>query len=141
MRPAQMTTATTNTAPWRASSRLRLLTRLLALSAAVAASLLSLCAADVAAAAPADGRSWELVTPPDPNGNAPGNTLAIDADGDRIVYGTQGPVSGAVAGGRVTTSIAVRGSRGWSSTPVTYPYSSPSATGQSAFAVGASRDL
>ncbi|HYI99050.1 MAG TPA: hypothetical protein VEX36_05135 [Thermoleophilaceae bacterium] len=136
-----MTTATTQTAPWRASSRWGLLTRALALSAALAVCLLTVCTASADAAAPAHGRAWELVTPPDPSGNNPANTLAIDADGDRIVYATQGPVPGVVAGARATTSIAVRGPAGWSSTPVTYPYSVSTLTLQPPLPVGASRDL
>ena len=97
------------------------------------------------AAGEADGRVWEMVSPPDRGG---GDVQAIDegpnvliqaaTDGDAISYGTDAPV-GTAEGSRSyepTQMLATRGSAGWFSqdivTPNEYATSLPPATGAGA---------
>ncbi len=81
--------------------------------------------AEASVAAPAHGRAWELVTPPDPSGAPVDSVHGIAPDGDRLVYSTVGPVPGAQAGSLRTPSLAERTPSGWTRVPIGPPYSVP----------------
>jgi hypothetical protein len=101
----------------------------------------AIAAAQASAAVPANGRAWELVTPPDPNGAATARALAVAADGDRIAYATGGPLPGSKAGSLVSPNYAERTPLGWRSLPLAMPYSVPEFTFLSPELVGASTDM
>ena len=72
---------------------------------------------------PDQGRSWELVTPPDVVSATLYNVRALSADGDHLSYMTLGPLPGAPAGAPVpSVNMARRGGSGWSDQPVGAPY-------------------
>jgi hypothetical protein len=72
---------------------------------------------------PDQGRSWELVTPPEVVSAVMYNVRALSSDGNRISYMTFGTLPGAPAGAPLTTAnMAVRGASGWSDQPLGAPY-------------------
>lgn len=79
-----------------------------------------------AAAVPANGRAWELVSPSDPVAAVAHGALAIDAGGDRLAYLSLGAMPGAPAGDLAASSVAIRGPGGWETTPVGLPYNNSS---------------
>ncbi len=106
---------------WRAVLRKRgLATRLFVLAAAAAVFGLS---ATSALGAPGHGRTWELVTPPDPNGAPVLGVFGRDVAGERVMYATIGPSPGAPAGSLIAFNTAVRGPLGWTAQPLGSPYS------------------
>jgi hypothetical protein len=107
----------------------------------VAAVLIALAAAPAAAAVPAHGRAWELVTATDPQGTQLILTRAWRADGEAVVIGTIGPMPGAVSGELLSHSIATRTASGWRSVPVTAAYTTPEARFFGTAAMAVSTDL
>ncbi len=95
------------------------------LVAAIAATAPAAGIAEASVAAPAHGRAWELVTPPDPAGAPVDAVYGIAHAGDRLIYTTVGPVPGAQAGSLRTPSLAQRTPSGWTRTPIGPPYSVP----------------
>ena len=72
---------------------------------------------------PDQGRSWELVTPPEVVSALLYNVRALSADGNHVSYMTTGSLPGAPAGAPIpTANLAVRGTGGWSDQPVGAPY-------------------
>jgi hypothetical protein len=83
-------------------------------------------------ALPADGRGWELVSPPDKDGAEPdsltgeGGVIQASQDGGAITYVADGPMpaSGETEGSRSpepTQVLSTRGAEGWTSTDITTP--------------------
>jgi len=97
--------------------------RLLASSSLVAGLMISFITASPCAAAPGNGRAWELVTSRDPVASIVFQPLAISAQGDRYAYFTVGSGPGAPAGDLAATNLATREASGWSTTPLGAPYS------------------
>jgi hypothetical protein len=95
------------------------------LVAAIAAAAPAAGTAEASVAAPAHGRAWELVTPPEPNGAPVDVVYGIAPDGDRLVYTTVGAVPGAQAGSLRTPSLGERTPSGWTRVPIGPPYSIP----------------
>jgi hypothetical protein len=96
---------------------------------------------DAGAAAPAHGRVWELVTPPDPNGSPVGGVYGIAPTGDRLAYYTIGPPPGSQAGSLVTPSFARRTPLGWDSVPMALPYTNAQLNFSPQVAVAANEDM
>lgn len=90
---------------------------------AIAATAPAAGTAEASVAAPAHGRAWELVTPPDPAGAPVDVVYGIAHAGDRLIYNTVGPVPGAQAGSLRTPSLGQRTPAGWTRTPIGPPYS------------------
>lgn len=91
-----------------------------------------------------DGRSWELVSPPNKNGaliavTEQGGQVQAAADGSGIAYMSQGPNlgEGPVGHGTYSQTLSRRGGEGWGSLDLTLPGRLPekeeSATGLSTF--------
>jgi hypothetical protein len=116
-------------------------TALLLLVAAIAAMLPAAGTAWASVAAPAHGRAWELITPPDPNGAPVNSVYGIAPDGDRLAYNTVGPLPGAQAGSLQSPSMATRTQLGWASVPIATPYSVPQLSFSSPLLAGASEDM
>lgn len=89
-----------------------------------------------AAAALADCRAYELVSPVDKNGGeleVPINTFEFPSrleqsapDGERITYSAAGSFAGAASASYVSQYLASRGSDGWSTAPISPPRSNGS---------------
>jgi hypothetical protein len=95
---------------------------------AIAALIIFTAAADEASAlTPPQGRTWELVTPPDPHGRPARSVLGITTTGDRVLYATSGSLPGAPAGSSFAPNLAVRKPHGWESTPLGFAFSVPTA--------------
>ncbi|HEX6752996.1 MAG TPA: hypothetical protein VF093_05365 [Solirubrobacterales bacterium] len=109
---------------------------LLALALVTSLALVSQAAAD-----PAHGRAWELVSAQDSLGVQLFSPRGWSVDGERVAYASQGPLPGAVAGELVATSVAVRGADGWESHPVGQPFTAPTAQAGGVLSLAASRDL
>lgn len=75
------------------------------------------------AAAAADGRVYELVTPAAPVAATIEQVRVISADGTRVAYVSIGTLPGAPAGDVLGNTVAVRGPNGWVGYPVGVPYS------------------
>jgi Tol biopolymer transport system component len=92
------------------------------LAAAVAVAISAIASGGAAAAMPAHGRAWELVT-----GGANGAPLiqsrAWSPDGDRVLVPSIGPLSGAPTGELFSNSLAVRGPGGWTVRGIGEPFS------------------
>jgi hypothetical protein len=72
---------------------------------------------------PDQGRSWELVTPPDVVSAHLYFVRALSADGNHVSYMTTGSLPGAPAGAPIpTVNMATRGTSGWSDQPLGAPY-------------------
>jgi hypothetical protein len=82
-------------------------------------------AAPAAAAAPGHGRAWELVSNIPPGTPRILNAAAWDFSGDHVVYHTLGPTPGAAGGEVLFQNVATRGPSGWSSEPVSVPFTVP----------------
>ncbi len=75
----------------------------------------------VAPGVPGNGRTWELVTPEDTVSPQLQKLVAISVTGDRLLYMTLGPLPGAPSGSLFQANLAVRGSDGWASIPLSAP--------------------
>ncbi len=77
----------------------------------------------VAPGVPDQGRTWELVTSPDPVAAQLYNVRGLSLAGDRVVYVTKGPLPGAASGmPEKSANVAVRGAGGWDNAPVAVPF-------------------
>ncbi len=113
----------------------------LLLVAALAAMSPAAGTAQASVAAPAHGRAWELVTPPDPNGAPVSSVYGIAPGGDRLAYATVGPLPDAQAGSLQAPSMARRTELGWESVPIAAPYSVSQFSFASPLLVGANEDM
>jgi hypothetical protein len=90
-----------------------------------AVALAGVLAAVAGAAAPGNGRAWELVTPSEPVSATISAPVAIEASGERLLYSSENPMPGAPAGDPLAQNLAVREAGGWRSEPVGAPYTVP----------------
>jgi hypothetical protein len=81
--------------------------------------------ASAPASVPANGRAWELVTPPEPVGASVSGLTALAPGGERLVYSSLGPIPGAPGGDFFSSNLAIRTSSGWRSKTLGGPYSIP----------------
>jgi hypothetical protein len=79
-------------------------------------------AAQVQAAVPANGRSWELATFEPPSSSRVLGPRPMDGDGERFVYSVIGPHPGSSAGGVLSFGTADRSPAGWVHAPLGFPY-------------------
>ena len=88
---------------------------------------LSLLAGPAAhAAAPGNGRAWELVTAGPTNGVSMIGVHAWTDDGTRVVFASFGAMPGAASGSLLAAGVATRGPGGWVKQPIGEPFSEPS---------------
>lgn len=93
------------------------------------------------AAVPAHGRAWELVSAGPMNGVRLFGEFAWTADGDRIAFGTFGPLPGAPAGDLLAHAVATRTAAGWTVESVGGAYSVPNVDLQPSGPLAVSSDL
>jgi len=91
----------------------------------LAATIALAAAAPAVAAVPGEGRAWELITPADPVDATVAELLSMGAAGDRILYRSFGPMPGATSGDLAANNLGIRGTDGWQSDPLSFPYSIP----------------
>jgi hypothetical protein len=82
-------------------------------------------ASGTAAAVPAGGRSWELVTPSEPVSATVLDALGVRNDGARIVYETLGTMPDALGGDAIGQSFATRTETGWQTRSIGGAYDFP----------------
>jgi hypothetical protein len=75
-----------------------------------------------AAAVPANGRAWELVTPAEPISGRIVGSAQPSRSGEEVNYASLGPVPGAPSGSFLSLTAAQRGPGGWTGTPLGFPY-------------------
>lgn len=90
-------------------------------SAGIVVLAILVLAAPAPAAAPAHGRVWELVTTGPTNGVKLVGTSAWSADGDRVGYGSVGPMPGSPSGDLLASAVATRTAGGWTKQPLGEP--------------------
>lgn len=76
----------------------------------------------VEAGVPANGRAWELVSPPDTVGANLLVARAVSVGGDGFAYISAGSLPGSSTSPLLATGLARRGVDGWVSTPLASPY-------------------
>lgn len=96
---------------------------------AVAAVVLGMLVPQADAAIPAHGRGWELVSVNPPSSSRVPGLWPISADGNQLVISTVGPPLGTESGAAFGFTTAVRGSSGWTNTPLGIPYDAEFAEG------------
>lgn len=74
------------------------------------------------AAAPANGRVWELVTEHEPSSTRNLGMRPMGDNGDQIIYGTVGPPPGTLSGAALGYGVASRAPSGWIDTALGIPY-------------------
>lgn len=98
------------------------MTRLGPLCLLIMLALTALPPHSAAAAVPANGRAWELVTPEEPVGATVHRGSTVTADGKRILYLTFNALPGAPAGDILASNLATRSESGWETEPLGFPY-------------------